>query len=471
MLIFSPKQEICLQHLEGDDTVTEVFYGGAAGGGKTWLGCHWQIARRLEYPGTRGCLGRLELKNLKRTTLNTFNDVWREFYANNPKGITQKLNSQDGIIYFSNGSEIVLQDLLQKPSDPDFTNLGSLELTDAFVDEMPEICEKAFEVLQSRIRYKLIDNTPKILGAGNPRTNWVKYRYVRSKEGNNVKLKDYQKFVPATVLDNPDKKFREVYIRQLEKMNPYDRERLLKGNWDVNDNENPFFYAYSDEKHQRFESHKVKQSQYFDIAFDFNIAPCCAVIGQADRITLKHSTFDVIMATPKTRNGLSSLEAVCMLIKEKYIDTGIVIPARIRVTGDASGNSGSADREEAVTFYTTIKKILKLNDSQIIIKKKNFEHVTSGKVANTAMSEIPDGFFTLNDVPEVIADIYNSFPDKNKSLNEAKKKHGLHVIDAARYLWELWFCYVNGSWIKDPEEMIANIMLIKRRIEIMNKAA
>jgi len=39
------------------------------GGGKTALGCYWQLKQRLKYPNTRGLIGRAVLKTLKETTL------------------------------------------------------------------------------------------------------------------------------------------------------------------------------------------------------------------------------------------------------------------------------------------------------------------------------------------------------------------------------------------------------------------
>lgn len=60
-MILSVKQTIALDYLE-DKTTNELFYGGAAGGGKTALGCYWQIKNRLKYPGTRGLIGRAKFK-------------------------------------------------------------------------------------------------------------------------------------------------------------------------------------------------------------------------------------------------------------------------------------------------------------------------------------------------------------------------------------------------------------------------
>ena len=101
-LDFSVKQARAFRLLETSPTVTQLLYGGAAGGGKSWLGCNWQIYRRLAYPGTRGAIGRDELKKIKRTTLKTLLDCWNEFWRYS--GVSMKFNEQNGSIVFSNGS-------------------------------------------------------------------------------------------------------------------------------------------------------------------------------------------------------------------------------------------------------------------------------------------------------------------------------------------------------------------------------
>ena len=68
------KQTKAIDYLE-DDVTNEVEYGGGAGGGKSIVGCYWQLKMRLKYPGTRGLIGRASLKTLKETTLNSFFEV------------------------------------------------------------------------------------------------------------------------------------------------------------------------------------------------------------------------------------------------------------------------------------------------------------------------------------------------------------------------------------------------------------
>ena len=79
----SIKQTIALDYLE-DDTTKEVGYGGGAGGGKSILGCYWQLKNRLKYPDTRGLIGRASLKTLKETTLQSF------FFVANAQGLKKR---------------------------------------------------------------------------------------------------------------------------------------------------------------------------------------------------------------------------------------------------------------------------------------------------------------------------------------------------------------------------------------------
>lgn len=349
-------------------------------------------------------------------------------------------------------------------------NLKSIkDATHIVCDEFDQFTEKDYGFLLSRLRTKKAQTQFIAMFNTEPlvQSHWITKSFFNKDKPHDVKM------VFGTYKENYfiNKEEYDKKLRQIANGREHVYKAIAEGHLGASDNDNPFFYAYSRKKHFTFERYNIDKQQFFDISFDFNKMPCVCVIGQINRLTLRHSTIRVLMATPQTKFGLSSLEALCMLVKEEFIDTGLVVPARIRVTGDAAGNSGSADRQESVTFYTIIMKTLGIYSNQVHIKKTNFLHETSSRVCNYAMTEIPEGFFTLVDVQELEDDMNNAYYDEKNTLNEAKKKLGLHIVDAARYLWELWFCYVNGSWIKDPEDMIRNIDNIKKRIEILNKAA
>src|SRR5690554_6106895 len=112
--------------------IREVVYGGAAGGGKSALLCLRAIEMAQKYKGSRWMLGRSKLKTLKQTTLNTFFEVASAHDVDNQF----TFNHQSNTIHFKNGSDILLKDLFYYPSDPEFDELGSLEICGAFVDEV-----------------------------------------------------------------------------------------------------------------------------------------------------------------------------------------------------------------------------------------------------------------------------------------------------------------------------------------------
>lgn len=224
------KQTTALDYLE-DSSTTDVYYGGAAGGGKSFFGCYWILKMAFKYPETRWLMGRSELKNLKKTTLNSFFEVCKA--QGLQAGMHYRYNAQDSIVYLPNGSQIILADLFSYPADPEFDSLGSLEITGAFVDEAPQITEKARNILKSRIRYKLdkYGLIPKMLMCGNPSKNWAYYDFYRpAKEGT---LPKERKFIQALVTDNPH--ISPHYIESLKKLDKNSRERLLNGNWEYDD--------------------------------------------------------------------------------------------------------------------------------------------------------------------------------------------------------------------------------------------
>lgn len=224
------KQTRAIEFLEDRGTI-EVYYGGAAGGGKSYFGSYWLLKNCFKYPGSRWLMGRSELKNLKKTTLNSFFEVCKE------RGIKAnvhfRLNTQDSVISFINGSQIILADLFAYPSDPEFDSLGSLEITGAFIDEAPQITEKCKNIVKSRIRYKLDEFgiIPKILMCGNPSKNWAYYEFYQpARQG---KLRPDRQFIQALVTDNPY--ISPHYIESLKGLDKNSRERLLNGNWEYDD--------------------------------------------------------------------------------------------------------------------------------------------------------------------------------------------------------------------------------------------
>jgi phage terminase large subunit len=239
MIEFHDKQKEALSYLAIDNDCRQLLYGGSAGSGKSFLGCDWQIKRRLKYPGTRGLIGRAELKKLRLSTLATFFELCTKYNLIAGKHFTY--NGQDHVINWYNGSQIILMDLADMPSDPDFGRFGSLEITDYFVDEASEVTEKCINILNSRVRYKLINDNPKGLLTCNPHKGWL-YREFFDAQRNGSIRKD-RRFIQALPTDNPH--ISPVYIESLQMLPDIDRKRLLEGDWDYDETKDRL-YEYDD---------------------------------------------------------------------------------------------------------------------------------------------------------------------------------------------------------------------------------
>tara|TARA_R100000700_G_scaffold4702_1_gene8087 strand:- start:9845 stop:11155 length:1311 start_codon:yes stop_codon:yes gene_type:complete len=224
---FTKTQKECLKYLF-DNKTKEVLFGGAAGGGKSWVGVSYLILMCLQYPKTRYLMGRSKLDALKKTTLNTFFEVCSTW--NVKANEHYNFNGSSNVITFYNGSEIILKDLFLYPSDRNFDSLGSLEITGAFIDEANQITEKAKNVVASRLRYKLDENNliPKLLMTCNPAKNWVYTSYYRLAQEN--KLKAHKQFIQSLVTDN--EYISKHYEKQLFELDELTKQRLLFGNWE-----------------------------------------------------------------------------------------------------------------------------------------------------------------------------------------------------------------------------------------------
>ena len=220
-----------------DNITNEVLYGGSAGAGKSWLGCLWITTICLKYNGIRCLIGRTVLTQLKMTTLNTLFETLQSMGLKSGEHYTY--NGQSNIITFQNKSEIVLKDLQYQPSDPNFDSLGGLELTAIFVDEAAQISQLAYNILKSRIRFKLNEYNlqPKMLMTCNPGQVWLKKDfYLPYIQGT---LSINKAFVPALPLDNPH--LPESYIEMLKSLPSAQRRRLLEGDWNYMEENDSLF--------------------------------------------------------------------------------------------------------------------------------------------------------------------------------------------------------------------------------------
>lgn len=255
-LTLSEKQEIA-RELLNDPQVVELYYGGAAGGGKSMLVCLWILEQIAQYPGIRIGLGRKEMTRLKQTTLVTLLSKAHPLMDVIPSSFVYQ--DQKGLITYENGGQIQLLDMARQPSDPDFDTFGSLELTHVVIEEAGEVVKKAKDVLGSR-KNRHLNKEYGIVGktilTGNPSQNFTyteyyepykelgmgdyqKWEYGIVEMADKTVLPGYRAFVKSLPTDNPmlDRNYLEV----LNNLPPQERKRLREGNWDYLDDDDMLF--------------------------------------------------------------------------------------------------------------------------------------------------------------------------------------------------------------------------------------
>lgn len=231
-----PQQCKALSYLSSEDEeVSEVLYGGGARGGKTFLGCLWQTLRRISMPGSVGLVCRELGSTLRDTTILTFFEVLSLLHVNS----MVRYHYTDKIAYFSNGSMIFFRFLRHDPKDPEYDRLGSLGITDLFVDEAQEVSAKAISVLKGRFSVlngkcadgKAWHTVPKALYTCNPRRNWIYNDFVKpARDGN---LAPYRRFIKSLPTDNPH--LDPAYLDNLLRSDKVTVQRLYYGNFEYDD--------------------------------------------------------------------------------------------------------------------------------------------------------------------------------------------------------------------------------------------
>jgi len=348
----SEKQTEAWNLLENQPEVSEVFFGGGAGGGKSWFGCVWHIYRRTKYAGSRGVIGRSKIKALEQSTLITLFEV--AGLLGYESGKDYVYNSQKNIVKWSNGSVTILKDLFLYPSDPDFASLGSTEYTDAFIDEVTEITAKAYDIVNSRIRYKLDEYgiTPKILTTGNPKKNWVKKKFVDPDE-----LPEHISFIQSLLSDNPNQEFKRLYDQQLSRMSSeYDKARLLYGDWEADEEiENPFAFNFNPEIHIK-PCHHLEHERLV-ISMDFNIEPFGFIFSHVWQDREGWHCHIFMESTIKEGDITKAIDD----IRGKF---NHYLPNCI-VTGDYNGNKREISQVNNASLFELIRDGLRLSHKQI----------------------------------------------------------------------------------------------------------
>lgn len=199
-LVFNPtvRQAIALRKLDSPRD-SELLYGGAKGGGKSYFGCRWMFIRckqiiahcriieKPAFPILVGFMGRKRGSDFASTTLETWKQtIPADLYE--IKGKPAEIIIDDRVKILTGGLDNI--EVINK--------FNSAELHCVFIDQAEEIEKDDISVLRGSLRQKINGrHLPyKILWTANPKQCWLKTDFVDNP------TERYQ-YVPALPTDNP----------------------------------------------------------------------------------------------------------------------------------------------------------------------------------------------------------------------------------------------------------------------------
>ena len=215
-------------HLNPD--IEEVLYGGAAGGGKSYILWAIAILQCLEHPEIRVGFARQTLAQIKKNSITSFYEVSKHFGLEPNKHY--KYNSIDGRVTFDNKSVIEFYELRYLPSDPNYDRFGSALLTFTCIEEAGGVDYLGKTIFSARGNRWMNSETGipgTCLMTCNPSMNFLYNDFYRpSQKG---ELEPFRYYISALLRDNPY--IQEGYRRKLElTLDAESRSRLLDGEWD-----------------------------------------------------------------------------------------------------------------------------------------------------------------------------------------------------------------------------------------------
>ena len=240
-VIFAPNDGPQTEFLAAAET--DVLYGGAAGGGKSYA----MLVDPLRYAhraAHRALIIRRSMPELRELI-----DKSRELYPKAFPGC--KYREVEKLWNFPSGAKIEFG-FLERDADV-YRYQGQAYSWIGF-DEITHLpTEFSWNYLASRLRTTDSEIVPYMRCTANPGgvgAHWVKNRYILPSEPDTSFVgKDglTRKFIPARLEDNPFLAMDGRYEKMLKALPPTQRKQLLEGNWDVN--EGAAFTEFSLENH------------------------------------------------------------------------------------------------------------------------------------------------------------------------------------------------------------------------------
>lgn len=226
-----PSVDITISHKQKlfiNATATEVLFGGAAGGGKSYGQTVDAFLFALKYPGSKQLLLRRTFSELDKSLIRTVLSWY-------PRGL-YTYNSSSHTVKFNNGSVL---DFGYCASENDVYQYQSAEYDVIRFDELTHFTRDQYIYLISRVRGansfpKQIKSSTNPGGVGH---TWVKERFIDPAPPNTEFIGAdgvSRIFIPSLLMDNSFLMSRDPgYRKRLEALPEKEKKALLYGDWDI----------------------------------------------------------------------------------------------------------------------------------------------------------------------------------------------------------------------------------------------
>lgn len=201
-----------------------VSFGGARGGGKSFVARYKAILLGLNYSGIKMMILRRTYPELQENHIKPLLNLL-------PVG-SYKYNDGKKELRFPNGSQILFR---YCNGDKDLLNFQGLEIDILFIDEATQFTEEQFKVLSACVRG--VNNFPKRIyltcNPGGIGHQWVKRLFIDRNYNSDENPDDYS-FIQSLVTDNKALMLSQPdYVKQLEALPAKLKDAWLYGKWDI----------------------------------------------------------------------------------------------------------------------------------------------------------------------------------------------------------------------------------------------
>lgn len=386
-------------------------YGGAMGGGKSYVSLAILILLCKIYPESKWCVIRESLPTIKRTTLPSFKKVL-------PMNFLKSYNQQENIATFNNGSQILFM-AEDYANDKDFDRFKGLEVNGFLLEQIEELQRGLLDVCIIRAgRHRLKGETPKplILATVNPTLTWAKDDiYARYTNGT---LPEDWYYLPASIFDNPALSDDRDYMDRFKNLDPLTYARHIEGNWSAFAVDKPFMYCFEDKHVSKTIELNQKDTVY--LSFDFNVDPITCTAWQIGK--------DFIHGLYEFRLRNSNLYELCDVIKSTLPKCHYII------TGDASGLSRHVVNKGNINNYTIILKELGVSINQLKVPKSNPPINESRTLCNSIFARHAN--VLLHERMKYLIEDNRFVQVKDDgSIDKTSNAHMGHLLDTERYIF------------------------------------